>query len=74
MKIIDLLNMQVKGEEMPSLIKANGIKFLWDNDTTYYDEPCYRRLDEDADEFYTDQMITGFVSLKDEVEIINNVK
>lgn len=68
-KIIDLLNMIANGEEVPKKIKANSIVFILDKDNNEY-----KREDGNADEFYTDYMIDGFVNLTDEVEIINNEK
>ena len=66
-KIIDLLNMIANGENVPKKIKANGIVFIFDKDDNEY-----KREDGDADEFYTDYMINGFVNLTDEVEIIED--
>lgn len=65
MKVIDLLVDKVNGKKLPNKIKANSIVFILDKDNNEY-----KREDEDAEEFYTEYMIDGFVDLTDEVEII----
>ena len=69
MKVIDLLVDKVNGKQLPNKIKANGIVFILDKDINEY-----KREDENAEEFYTDYMIDGFVDLTDEVEIIEEDK
>lgn len=68
MKVIDLLNKITKGEKVPFRIKVSNVYYHYEiEDNMYY------RDDEDKDEFYTDAMITGFVNLNDEVEIVKNL-
>lgn len=69
MKVIDLLVDKVNGKQLPNKIKANGIMFILDKDINEY-----KRKDGNAEEFYTDYMIDGFVDLTDEVEIIEEDK
>lgn len=69
MKVIDILVDKVNGKQLPNKIKANGIVFILDKDNKEY-----KREDGNAEEFYTDYMIDGFVDLTDEVEIIEEDK
>lgn len=69
MKVIDLLVDKVNGKQLPNKIKANGIVFILDKENKEY-----KREDGNAEEFYTDYMIDGFVDLTDEVEVIEEDK
>jgi hypothetical protein len=60
---------KVNGKQLPNKIKANGIVFILDKDNKEY-----KREDGNAEEFYTDYMIDGFVDLTDEVEVIEDKK
>lgn len=65
MKVINLLNNIANGEDTPYRVRINNVYYHYD-----IDDCMYYRDDEDKDEFYTDAMITGFVSLNDNVEIV----
>lgn len=69
MKVIDLLNKIAKGEKVPFRIRVSNDYYHFDDE-----EDMYYRDDEDKEEFYTDSMITGFVDLNDEIEIIEKIR
>lgn len=67
MEVIDILIKIANDEYVPYRIKVNGDIYHY-----VYDDKMYVRDDGDKDEFYTDEMLTGFVSLNDKVEIIED--
>lgn len=71
-KVIDLLNKIYKGEKVPRKISikekykkmyAEDYEFVYDDEEKMY-------FNDDADEFYTTRLITGYVTIFDKVYIL----
>ena len=74
-KIIDLLNMISKGEEVPKLIKYNYVYFKWCE--RLEDKHNYKALDIEKNKYgydYLDEIYIITSILNDEVEILEEKK
>ena len=72
-KVIDLINKIYNGEQVPKKIRLNDNDYDRYNQATFeYDENNKMYYNGNADEFYTEKLITGFVSIFDEVYIVDD--
>lgn len=72
-KVIDLINKIYNGEQVPKKIRLNDNNYDRYNQATFeYDENDKMYYNGNADEFYTEALITGFVSIFDEVYIVDD--